>query len=243
MPFALDFQTHYGKSSLLSSLYSTTIRMIRWRNNSKVHGVALPLMSGSLSALNRTIGKGMAIGLKLTFRGDGCFCTEWLWYIVFAAQCSIEWIVQLWHFSSHEESERWSKWVTFQKSKVSKHLFQLIAELLVWSSVSTLPVVTAHHTSWYSFCHLFESLPLTKVELNTWICLASTNYSFSFIMVAFERSVSFCDSQSLIEHWRSRFCAFYLALWIQCLWFGAFGFSALDSALWNQRLWFSSHSL
>ena len=41
------------------------------------------MISGSLGALNKTLAKGMAIGLKFTFRGDGCFCTEWLWYIVF----------------------------------------------------------------------------------------------------------------------------------------------------------------
>ena len=67
-------------AALLCSLWAATIR---WSNDSTVYSVAVPALSGTLSAVNRTIGKGMAIGLKLTFRGDGCFCVEWLWYIVF----------------------------------------------------------------------------------------------------------------------------------------------------------------
>ena len=65
---------------LISALWFTTSR---WKDNVKVYSLAVPALSGTLSAVNRTIGKGMSIGLKLTFRGDGCFCVEWLWYIIF----------------------------------------------------------------------------------------------------------------------------------------------------------------
>ena len=63
----------------LCALWFTTVR---WKDKSTVYSLAVPAISGTLAAVNQILGKGMAIGLKLTFRGDGCFCVQWLWYII-----------------------------------------------------------------------------------------------------------------------------------------------------------------
>lgn len=64
---------------LAFSLWAITIR---WKDNLKVYSLAIPALSGILSAMNRTVSKGVAIGWKFTFRGDGVCFTEWLWYLV-----------------------------------------------------------------------------------------------------------------------------------------------------------------
>ena len=64
---------------ILCSLWFTTVR---WKDKPTVYSLAVPGISGSLAGVNRAIGKGMPIGLKLTFRGDGCFCVEWIWYVI-----------------------------------------------------------------------------------------------------------------------------------------------------------------
>ena len=63
----------------LCSLWFITVR---WKDKSAVYSLAVSAINGTLAAQVQIFGKGVAIGLKLTFRGNGCFCVEWLWYII-----------------------------------------------------------------------------------------------------------------------------------------------------------------
>ena len=47
-----------------------------------MYSFAVPTIEGIFAGVSRLIGNGMAIGFKMTFRGDGCFCVEWLWYLL-----------------------------------------------------------------------------------------------------------------------------------------------------------------
>ena len=74
------FSTSMGL--LMCSIWAITIR---WKDNLKVYSLAIPALSGFMSAMVRTVSKGVAIGLKFTFRGDGLCFTEWLWYVLLVA--------------------------------------------------------------------------------------------------------------------------------------------------------------
>merc|ERR1719300_1381870 len=56
---------------------------LRWKDNAQINAMAVPAFTGLIDAVLKMIGKGMVIGLKLTWRGYGCFCVEWVWYLIF----------------------------------------------------------------------------------------------------------------------------------------------------------------
>ena len=68
--------------------------MMRYNSISKAYSLAVPAISGSLAGVNRLISNGIAIGLKMTFQGDGCFCVEWLWYLLTIGTL-LSWLSQL----------------------------------------------------------------------------------------------------------------------------------------------------